>query len=622
MAAELQLPGTGLWVRARQVGAAAPRLDGVRMVLNGEARWLLRGPAEELDAASSALVGFCDRLAPDLLELGFGNAVGLFGLGAGDAAIEVVSGKWDRRHFDGMLADVTRVAAALPFAADAGGALPYDRSLAAREDVLYHAFVYLRHILMGDGTPETKLLPALGVILREPHRQWRRTTASVPVEEARWVDPAGLEQLVQGREPLLAVGRLDMPLARALGGHVPRRVDERRVQSTVDTPENRFVKAFLDQADGVVEGMRRAAQGKAAGGRGFPRRVLADCEAMARALAQARHDGRWLWDEVGRMTYLPAGSTVLQMRRGYRDVLGHFVRLRMATRLPLSPRDARQLLELKDIALLYELWTYFMVVEVVTKRVGPPIAALTVRKDKHWGHDLQQGMTVTWPGGLRLAYNLEFAPKTRGMAMQSYSVPLRPDIALTVADGPGRGLHLLDAKFRLRKVADLMGADEVEANRGDPARVEAVNMNAHLAEGARMPDGGGVGDPTERGVLDAERLEAEERRGTFKRADLYKMHTYRDAIHGARSVWALYPGDEARFFSAAGGETVGASRNATGWGVPESAVGMDGVGALPLVPGEGGGWWVERWVAVVLGEGFDPTVDLDEVIAELAGDAR
>lgn len=78
-----------------------------------------------------------------------------------------------------------------------------------------------------------------------------------------------------------------------------------------------------------------------------------------------------------------AGSTVLQMRRGYREVLGHFVRLRMATRLPLSPRDARQLLELKDIALLYELWTYFMVVDAVTKRVGPPIAALTVRRDKH-----------------------------------------------------------------------------------------------------------------------------------------------------------------------------------------------------------------------------------------------
>lgn len=593
--AEVQLPGTGLWLRARQSGAATPRLDGLRVVISGEARWLLRGTAEELSAACAALEGFCDVLAPDLVEISFGNSVGLFRVGSGDAAIEVVSGKWDRRHFDGMLADVTRVAAALPFTAGAGGALPYDRSLAARNVVLYHAFVYLRHILLGDGAPETKLLPALDVILREPHRVWRRTTASVPVEEARWVDPAGLERLIQGREPLLAVGALNIPLARALRGHVPRRVEELRVRSTVDTPENRFVKAFLDQADGVVERMRDAATGRAEDGRRFHQRVLADCEAMGRALARVRRDGRWLWDQVGRMTYLPAGSTVLQMRRGYREVLGHFVRLRMATRLPLSPRDARQLLELKDIALLYELWTYFMVVEAVTKRVGPPIQALQVTTDSDWGHEIRQGMAVIWPGGLRLAYNPTFSRGARDAARQSYSVPLRPDIALTVADGPGRGLHLLDAKFRLQRVLDLVGADPALGSVAQEHPVEGY------ADGTAI-DGNEAGE---------RQLEAEERRGTFKRADLYKMHTYRDAIHGARSVWALYPGDEPRFFPAqrhddgGGGRTfAGGVADAVAEGdrraLPVSAKGMDGVGALPLMPGEGSRVWVERWVDMVL----------------------
>ncbi|MBK7780999.1 MAG: hypothetical protein IPJ58_09580 [Ardenticatenia bacterium] len=106
-------------------------------------------------------------------------------------------------------------------------------------------------------------------------------------------------------------------------------------------------------------------------------------------------------------------------------------------------------------------------------------------------------------------------------------MPLRPDIALTVPDGPGRGLHLLDAKFRLQRVADLVG------------------------EGMAGTEGGWSGDPGGGEEAREERLEAEERRGSFKRADLYKMHTYRDAIRGARSVWALYPGDEARFFPAA-----------------------------------------------------------------------
>jgi predicted component of viral defense system (DUF524 family) len=43
---------------------------------------------------------------------------------------------------------------------------------------------------------------------------------------------------------------------------------------------------------------------------------------------------------------------------------------------------------------------------------------------------------------------------------------------------------------------------------------------------------------------------AEERRGIFKRGDIYKMHTYRDALPAARSVWILYPGTETRFYAA------------------------------------------------------------------------
>jgi len=527
------------------------------MVLNAEIRWLLEGSAAEITMACAALAGFCYRLSDEQVEVSFGNSVGLFPIGPAGNTIEVVSGKWGRRDFAAMLEDVTRVAAALPFAADHGGALPYDRSLAAREDLLYHAFIYLRHILIGDGRPETQLLPALALIRNDPHRVWLRTTAMVPVEEARWVDPSSLQRLVQGREPLMPVGALDMPLARALGGHLPERVEELRVRTTFDTPENRFVKSFLRSAEGIVDAMRTEARPQAEGGRGLQRRVMADCDEMSKALARVRREGRWLWDAVGRMTYLPAGSTVLQMRRGYRQVLGHFARLRVATRLPLSKHDARQLLELKDIALLYELWTYFYTVEALTAHLGPPIQALSVQAAGVWTKEVRQGMVVIWRGGVRLQYNPTYSP--RSVDRRSYSVPLRPDIALTVPDGPGEGLHLLDAKFRLRRLTDLMGAE------------------------ARETAGGTDDDPLDVG------FEAEERRGTFKRADLYKMHTYRDAIPGARSVWALYPGDEARFFPVNGQPAE----------IPADAASLEGVGAIPLSPRAGGGERLDLLVGVM-----------------------
>ena len=63
-----------------------------------------------------------------------------------------------------------------------------------------------------------------------------------------------------------------------------------------------------------------------------------------------------------------------------------------------------------------------------------------------------------------------------------------------------------------------------------------------------------------------------------KRADLYKMHTYRDAL-GARAAVALYPGDEAVFYDADRYEKV-----AIGLEELLGPSGRTGVGALPFSP--------------------------------------
>ena len=54
------------------------------------------------------------------------------------------------------------------------------------------------------------------------------------------------------------------------------------------------------------------------------------------------------------------------------------------------------------------------------------------------------------------------SPRSRKGHGHSYSVPLRPDIALSIPDGPNSGLHLFDAKFRVQGLADvgLSGSDK------------------------------------------------------------------------------------------------------------------------------------------------------------------
>jgi predicted component of viral defense system (DUF524 family) len=113
-----------------------------------------------------------------------------------------------------------------------------------------------------------------------------------------------------------------------------------------------------------------------------------------------------------------------------------------------------------------------------------------------------------------------------GRSSGSYSLSLRPDFALI---GPDDRL-IFDAKFRL------------EATHWDPDEDDVPARQA-------------------------------------KRADLYKMHTYRDALQ-ARAAVALYPGNKAEFFDVKCVQrqnvTLANLLRDDGW---------QGVGALPLRPG-------------------------------------
>ncbi len=499
-------------IAARRSGAE-PVVSADRLRLHAEVEWKVEGPAEQLRAIADALPESVTDLLGPVLLLDFGNAVGRFSV-PNLGLVEVVSGKWSEAHFEAMLADIAEEMAALPFAAHESGSLPYDRQLASNPDVLYQAFVYLRHVLSDAAPRHVRLAPALEAVVREPHSRLASTTRTTSLDRATAVDARYLERLAAGAEPTRRAPQhlSGLPLARALRGRVPISVDETRATREVDTAENRFLKTFLGLAEAIVDRVATLADGRSS--KRFWRAVREDCRVMRRALVPYTHAP--LWAEVGAMRHLPASSTVLQRRRGYREVYRHFLRLRATTRLPLGERQLADLMEVKDIAELYELWCYFAVVHAVSGA----LSTQPVRVDRFAFAEthvrVPWDFRVEWSCGVCCFYNLRFA-RRQTAGRQTYSVPLRPDIVLEV---PGAGLHVFDAKFKL----------------------------------------------TALGTWDDE--DDDERHGTFKRGDLYKMHTYRDALVAARSVWILYPGTVTRFYAC------DPARSA-----------HDGVGAIALSPG-------------------------------------
>ena len=325
------------------------------------------------------------------------------------------------------------------------------------------------------------------MIVREPHRLWHSDRRDVRIEAMTRVDAHTPLDLVT--RPGMAVVAASLSpsgarLAERLGWRLPEVVSERKIRPTTDTPENRFVKEFIGQARTIIGRMRSAVSSRRPDA--FRQNLLQDCARMEASLMPiARHS---MWD---------------------------------APMIPLDRDGMRDLLELKNIALLYELWTFFRLVHEISAVLGrPPVRSGRLASDL-FQTAFAAGGTFEWDPGVRLVYNQRFSRSCSGQG-HSYSVPLIPDIALSIPDGPNAGLHLFDAKFRVQARNDVgLAADD----------------------------------------RDADDEKAAERAGSFKRADIYKMHAYRDAIPEARSVWILYPGGEFRFFGVGGG--VGGR----GWGL-------------------------------------------------------
>ena len=509
----------GLDFRPR-FGTATPKDEPAGVVLRGEYEWLVAGGEAEIKALLDAVVGLGVQVSAQAAILKFGNVVGTFDLGA-FGVLRVQCGKWGESTFDELLEDLTARALALPFSATQVAGLPHDRSLADRDDVLLHAFIYARHVMLGG---DRALPRALDLVVRDPHRRFSPERTTVDLVAARRVDARTISRIVMGADGVVrAVGAAaHTSVAHALHGHLPAYIDVPRVEHTFDTAENRFALEFLGQIRGIIDRVNRLARSKAKPGV-FWTRAVRDCEAMRRVLGPfERHD---MWNDVGRMRHVPMGSSVLQRRRGYKDVLRHHLALRAAARIPFDRATAERLLGLKDVATLYELWRYFAVVDAVSAVIGrrpDHVDAMKVQDEI----DLGYGFCVRWDGGPTVYYNLSFTPM-KSPPHRSASLWLRPDIVVDIERHGQRELHAFDAKLRIDGVVP-------------------------SAAGAASADDDGDTDPL-----------------SFKNEDVAKMHAYRDALRAVRSARVLYPGEKHCEFPA----------------LELDARDADGVGAIPLVPG-------------------------------------
>jgi predicted component of viral defense system (DUF524 family) len=389
--------------------------------------------------------------------------------------------------------------------------------------------IFVLHVLAQNAQ---RICHALQTIWRNPHRRLVTEERWVLLSEASSVDADTILMMLQHPEHLRRYenrGGSLSTLAQRLKSKVseqtfvPERVFERRVTETLDTPENRFIKRFMDIVLYWCDELQRLNYWQKAQSHQPELQTLREFVRFLRADP--------LFADVGELEIFPASSQVLLRRDGYRECLQVYRLLHIA-RAPIFDR-LQDAIDNRRIDQIYEFWCFFRLAEELAKILGNWQQPLFSALESDEG-GLRHGLSANLGNGYQLVYNRTFKH-----GEGSYSVSLRPDFSLM----KGKQLCLVfDAKFRFD--------DDDISQLSKPLEEE---MEKSAQEG------------------DIERL--------AKHADICKMHTYRDALIGCRAAVVVFPGTQRLFFRTNG-------KREDDFNLSDIAQNQcwKGVGALPLVP--------------------------------------
>jgi len=221
--------------------------------------------------------------------------------------------------------------------------------------------------------------------------------------------------------------------------------------------------------------------------------------------------------EIGQLVIMPTASTVLQSRPGYKDIYSHFTRSRFGIRHAFEEFQHEALsIDLKRISDLYELWVYYKIsIAFLGNEIIIEQQDATFKDGQiSYGICLKNNSTAVY-------YN-----RTESRSKKSaYSVSLRPDTTVEIKQQDKIIKLIFDAKYKVK--------------------------NKNTSNGI------------ERHV---------------KPEDIYKMHTYLDAIEDCIFSVVIYPGSEMYFYQK--GIDAPIRRDI------ESISSIEGVGAIPLAPND------------------------------------
>ncbi len=395
-------------------------------------------------------------------------------------SIEVRSKKINyNEQYPAMIGDLSKYASGLIFEVNSPLYQSFELN-STKKETYYEDFMLLEYLFREENLPST-----FEYLSRNLYSTLENTQETVPTSLASNIGPNELVNMVSNPEHLHKDVNSNIRFSRKMKGFVPIKIDEISYEDTIDVPENRFYKNFLESIAILINDLLSVCDN------GYVKdRLLEYKEQISYFLSQ-----RYFRD-ISRMDYAPLNSQVLQKREGYRDILQYFLMFEFGFKLTWNQITDEFKGYEKKLHNLYEYWCYFELINVVKEMSDSKIdfENVFVINDDNWTISLREGVIKEFlldVGGeevlLKLMYNRTFSKNSE---FNSYSVELRPDYSLEVEFNDQDYIIHFDAKYR------------VDFNRGEK----------------------------------------------YKNWDIIKMHAYKDAIKNAIGSYILYPGEKAEIF--------------------------------------------------------------------------
>ena len=424
----------------------------------------------------------------------------------GEIKLEVQSVKTTyRQDYRHMLEEITEKCTDLLLQHSSPVSQNFETNFNADAGTLYQRFAFIKSIINSD-----EFYDSIHKIISAPVTKWKESEIIKDIRSVKRFNNAAIRQFSS------ASNRINLPTDHPLKSKlssIPSKLKINNKTETVDTPENRFVKhavvSFLTFCNDFKTKLNDNSRMKTELG------LLIDKLDLIL--------GNSIFKEISNPTTLPLNSPVLQRKEGYREILRVWLMFDLAAKMVWHGGDDVYSGNKRDVAVLYEYWLFFKLLDIIKAvfKIDALATEKLIEKTKDGlGLKLKQGKFLPVEGiyvadnrklRVEFSYNKTFIGNSKYPDGGSWSRNLRPDYTLSVwpygieqqqAEKEELIVHIhFDAKYKIENLQTIFGKED---------------------------------------NLDEEK--EEQNKGTYKRADILKMHTYRDAIRRTAGAYVLYPG--------------------------------------------------------------------------------